>query len=152
MDVFGYGITFILIGFWGMELFSWFIHKYIMHGILWKIHKTHHTKTKGFFELNDVFSLLFGTTAVILIILGLNTLNYLFWIGFGITLYGFTYFVLHDILIHKRMKVKQKPEGSYLEAISKAHRDHHKTKERDGSVSFGLLIVPFKYFKRKNMR
>jgi len=149
MNAFVYSVTYLMIGFWGMEIFSWFIHKYIMHGILWKIHRTHHTKTKGFFELNDVFSLLFGTTAVVLIILGLSTLNYQFWIGLGITLYGFTYFVLHDILIHRRMKVKQKPEGSYLEAISKAHRDHHKTRERDGSVSFGLLIVPFKYFKKK---
>lgn len=152
MNLFVYGLLFLMIGFWGMEMFSWFVHKYVMHGLLWRIHKTHHTKTKGFFELNDVFSLFFGSVAVLLIILGFENLDYRFWIGSGITLYGFTYFILHDVLIHRRVRVKSKPAGSYLEAISKAHRDHHKTRERDGSVSFGLLIVPVKYFRRKRSR
>ncbi len=149
MNVFVYSVLFLMIGFWGMELFSWFVHKYIMHGLLWRIHKTHHTKTNGFFELNDVFSFLFGTVAVILIILGLENFDFRFWIGSGITFYGFTYFILHDVLIHRRIKVNSKPAGHYLEAISKAHRDHHKTRHRDGSVSFGLLIVPTKYFRKK---
>lgn len=150
MNVFVQAFAFLMLGFWGMELFSWFIHKYIMHGWLWSIHKTHHTKTKGFFELNDVFSLLFGSGAVILIFLGVNNLDFRFWIGLGITLYGFTYFILHDVFIHRRVKVKKKPGGYYLEAISKAHRDHHKSRERDGSVSFGLLLVPVRYFRKKS--
>ncbi|WKN30589.1 sterol desaturase family protein [Porifericola rhodea] len=142
-------IVFFLLGFVGMEFFSWFIHKYIMHGPLWSIHKTHHTATKGFFELNDVFSLIFGTAAVVLIILGVNSLDYRFWLGLGITAYGFSYFLLHDILIHRRIKSKQKPSGKYWNGIAKAHRDHHKSNQRDGSVSFGLLIVPFKYFSKR---
>jgi len=140
---------YLLVGFVGMEIFSWFIHKYIMHGLLWKIHRTHHTKTHGFFELNDIFSLIFGSTAIVLIILGFENLDYRFWIGVGISLYGFSYFILHDVLIHRRLKFLKRPANSYLDAISKAHRDHHKSRERDGSVSFGLLIVPKKYYIKK---
>lgn len=152
MNVVALNLLFLALGFIGMEIFSWFIHKYIMHGLLWKIHKTHHTKTKGFFELNDIFSFIFGSIAVILIILGLNNLDYRFWIGTGISLYGFSYFILHDVLIHRRLKFLKKPANNYLDAISKAHRDHHKTRERDGSVSFGLLLVPKKYFRNSKKR
>lgn len=149
MNVFLNTTFFLFIGFMGMEFFSWFFHKYVMHGVLWNIHKTHHTKTKGIFELNDIFSLIFGATAVVLIFLGVSDLDYRFWLGCGITLYGFAYFILHDVIIHRRFKILKRPSLSYLDAITKAHRDHHKTRERDGSVSFGLLLVPFRYFKEK---
>lgn len=149
MHIIVYNILFLILGFIGMEVFSWFIHKYIMHGWLWQIHKTHHSKTKGFFELNDIFSLLFGSVAVILIVLGFTSLDYRFWLGVGITLYGFSYFLLHDILIHRRLKFLKRPKNTYLDAISQAHRDHHKSRARDGSVSFGLLLVPKKYYMKK---
>lgn len=149
MNIIVSSLFYLSIGFIGMEFFSWFIHKYIMHGWLWSIHKTHHTKTNGFFELNDVFSLIFGSIAMILIIFGLADLDYRFWLGIGITVYGFSYFVLHDIFIHRRLKFLKRPTNSFLNAISKAHRDHHKSRERDGSVSFGLLIVPKKYYKEQ---
>lgn len=142
-------ILFFMVGFALMEAFSWWIHKYIMHGVLWKIHKTHHQQTKGYFELNDLFTLLFGGIAVVLIFLGVESFDYRFWIGCGISGYGTAYFILHDVLIHKRLKWPGRPGGRYMKAIAKAHRDHHKTKECDGAVSFGLLIVPKKYFREK---
>ena len=141
-------LLFLVLGFIGMELSSWFIHKYIMHGFLWNIHKTHHTKNDSFFELNDIFSFIFGAIAVILIISGLSEFDYRFWLGTGITVYGFSYFILHDVLIHRRLRFLKKPKSSFFDAISKAHRDHHKTRERDGSVSFGLLLVPKKYYRK----
>ncbi|MFP4090317.1 MAG: sterol desaturase family protein [Cyclobacteriaceae bacterium] len=140
---------YFLIGFLGMELFSWFVHKYIMHKWLWSIHKTHHTHTKGFLELNDVFSLIFGSTAVVLILLGVEQFDLRFWIGCGITAYGFTYFILHDIMIHRRLKKPRRPSHWYIDGITQAHRDHHKNPERDYAVSFGLLLVPRKYFRKK---
>ncbi len=141
-------IFFFLVGFAGMEVFSWAIHKYIMHGPLWSIHKTHHHKHKGFLERNDFFSLFFGLIAVLLIISGLESLDYKFWIGCGITLYGFLYFLLHDLFIHKRIRLLGRSENKYLEAIAKAHRDHHHSNHRDGAVCFGLLWVPGKYFRK----
>lgn len=141
------GIAILILAFIGMEFFSWFVHKFIMHGPLWNIHKTHHTHRGGFFELNDLFSLLFGSIAIVLIILGLPELDFRFWIGCGITTYGFSYFLLHDILIHRRLKVKKKIRGKYLQGISKAHRAHHRTNTKDLGVSFGLFVVPSRFFK-----
>ena len=143
------GVLWLFVGFGLMEAFSWWIHKYVMHGVLWNIHKTHHQHGKGIFELNDLFTLLFGGIAVVLILLGVDQWDYRFWIGCGISVYGMVYFVLHDVLIHKRLKWLGRPKSKYLQAIAKAHRDHHKTRECDGAESFGLLIVAKKYFREE---
>lgn len=132
-----------------MEIFSWAIHKYIMHGPLWEIHKTHHVHTKGFFELNDVFTVFFGSIAIVLIFLGVSDLDYRFWIGCGISLYGMLYFILHDVLIHKRFKWLGRPKGTFLQGIAKAHQAHHKTNSKNDAVSFGLFWVPKEYFRKK---
>lgn len=142
-------LFYIFVGFISMEFSGWFIHKFLMHGILWKIHKTHHIHSKSFFELNDLFSILFASIAIVLIFLGVSTLDYRFWIGLGITCYGISYFILHDILIHRRVKLFTKPNGRYLAGIFKAHQVHHASRKRDDAVSFGLFIVPKKYFKKK---
>lgn len=141
-------IAFICLGFVGMEIFSWFFHKYVMHGPLWFIHKTHHMATKGFFELNDIFTFLFGAIAIALIFLGMASLDYRFWIGIGITTYGFSYFILHDMIIHRRVKVIKKPANRYINGITNAHRNHHKSNKKKESVSYGLLLVPQKYFRK----
>lgn len=140
----------LLSGFVFMEVFSWAFHKFIMHGPLWSIHKTHHEHTKGPFELNDVFSLFFGSVSTLLIVLGAaDGFDYRFWFGLGIAVYGGVYFVLHDVLIHRRVKWGKKGKNRYLQGISKAHADHHKSRFKDGSVCFGLLWVPKKYFSVK---
>lgn len=141
-------IVWIIVGFVGMEVFSWAIHKFIMHGPLWKIHETHHVHTKGFFEKNDLFTVLFASIAIVLIILGLDQLDYRFWLGCGITLYGFSYFVFHDVLIHRRLKWMRRPKSSYIRAITEAHKAHHKTNTKEDAVSFGLFWVPKEYFRK----
>lgn len=141
-------VLFILIGFAIMEFSGWFIHKYIMHGPLWNIHKTHHEPSKSFFELNDLFSLLFGSIAIALIFFGVDNLDYRFWIGIGISLYGVLYFIIHDVLVHRRAKWFDRPKNSFLLGIFRAHQAHHATNKKHDAVSFGLFIVPKKYFKR----
>lgn len=140
-------IIFVILGFAAMEFSGWFIHKYIMHGPLWNIHKTHHQASKSFFELNDLFSLLFGSIAILLIFLGMQEFDYRFWIGVGISLYGVSYFFLHDILIHRRLKWLDRPKSKFVKGIFKAHQAHHATNKKNDAVSFGLFIVPKKYFK-----
>ena len=135
--------------FFGMEIFSWAFHKYLMHGPFWSIHKTHHRKHTGHFELNDLFSLFFGSIAVLLIIAGAENTDYRFWIGCGISLYGFVYFILHDVFIHRRVKNWKRPATFYFDSITQAHRDHHKTDQKHDSVSFGFLLVPRRYFKHR---
>jgi beta-carotene 3-hydroxylase len=143
-----YALLFIIVGFAIMEMSGWFIHKYIMHGPLWKIHKTHHQPSKSFFELNDLFSLLFGSVAVLLIFLGVDKLDYRFWMGIGISMYGLLYFIIHDVLVHRRLKWFERPKSKFLIGIFKAHQAHHANNQKDDAVSFGLFIVPKKYFKR----
>lgn len=143
-----YAVLFILAGFAIMEFSGWFIHKYIMHGPLWRIHKTHHEPSKNLFELNDLFSLLFGSIAIALIFLGVENLDYRFWMGIGISLYGVLYFIIHDVLVHRRAKWFERPKNSFLLGIFKAHQAHHATNKKNDAVSFGLFIVPKKYFKR----
>lgn len=142
-------VGFIALGFALMEMFGWAIHKYLMHGPLWSIHKTHHQPSKTFFELNDLFSLLFGSIAIVLIILGVEEFDYRFWIGTGISLYGMLYFFLHDVLIHRRMKWFDRPKKGFLKGIFKAHQAHHRTNEKEDAVSFGLFVVPKEYFKQE---
>jgi|TARA_R110002126_G_scaffold23011_4_gene81458 beta-carotene 3-hydroxylase len=144
-------IGFITLGFILMEVFGWAIHKYIMHGPLWSIHKTHHRRSKYFFELNDLFSLLFGSIAVALILKGVSDFDYRFWAGLGISLYGMLYFFLHDVLIHRRMKWFQKPRNGFLIGILRAHQAHHRTNEKEDAVSFGLFVVPKEYFKEEDL-
>jgi beta-carotene 3-hydroxylase len=140
---------FIAIGFAAMELAGWAIHKYLMHGPLWMIHKTHHQPSKSFFELNDLFSIFFGSIAVGLIFLGVETLDYRFWIGVGISLYGVLYFILHDVWVHRRLKWFDRPKNYFLKGIFKAHQAHHRTNKKDDAVSFGLFLVPKKFFKEE---
>lgn len=142
-------IAFIALGFAAMEFSGWFIHKYLMHGPLWRIHKTHHEPSKTFFELNDLFSVLFGSIALILIFKGVDTLDYRFWMGVGISLYGVLYFVLHDVLVHRRLKWFDRPKNTFLKGIFKAHQAHHRTNQKEDAVSFGLFVVPKKFFKNE---
>ncbi|WP_194973402.1 sterol desaturase family protein [Aquiflexum lacus] len=145
-----YAIIFIVLGFAAMEFSGWFIHKYIMHGPLWGIHKTHHQPSKSFFELNDLFSLLFGSVAVLLIFLGVGKFDFRFWMGVGISLYGISYFFIHDVLVHRRIKWFDRPKSNFLQGIFKAHQAHHATNKKNDAVSFGLFVVPKKYFKIKS--
>lgn len=142
-------ILWFLLGFITTEILSAAIHKYLMHGVLWKIHRSHHVKTKGIFELNDVFTVLFGGTAVVLMLLGKEAFDYRFWIGSGISFYGLLYFIFHDVMIHKRMQGIKKPGNKYLRAIFEAHQAHHKSKEKHDAVSFGLFIVPKRFLNKQ---
>lgn len=143
----------IVIGaFLSMEGVAWFSHKYLMHGLFWFFHKDHHKKeSKGFFEHNDFFFLIFALPGIACLFLGMQSgYNYLFWIGLGITLYGFCYFFVHDIFIHQRFKFLRKTDNSYFRAIRRAHKVHHKHLGKEDGECFGMLWVPMKYFKDSN--
>ena len=138
----------VLVSFAGMELASWFIHKYIMHGPLWNIHKTHHQHNEHSIELNDAFAVFFAAIAAALIYIGLKNGNMIMaGSGMGITLYGLVYFILHDIFIHKRIRLFSRSKNPLINAMADAHRDHHKNRERDPGTSYGLLLIDKKYYK-----
>ncbi|WP_090768866.1 sterol desaturase family protein [Pedobacter soli] len=124
----------------GMECLSWFIHKYLFHGPLWFMHKSHHQKAKTFFEWNDLFALLFAGLSLLLMYAGSKDFDYRFFIGLGISLYGLIYFVVHDWFVHRRFKTF-KSTNAYLLAVRKAHKIHHKNRGKEKGKAFGLLFV-----------
>lgn len=135
----------VLVTVVGMEIFSWFIHKYLFHGPLWFIHKTHHQERHGWFELNDIFSIFFGGISLWLIWLGHFKQDYRLWVGIGISAYGGIYFIFHDWFIHNRFKAF-KTHNRYLLGIRRAHKIHHKFTGKWPSKEFGLLWASKKYF------
>jgi beta-carotene 3-hydroxylase len=140
----------IMLGaFFAMEGVAWFTHKYIMHGLLWTLHKDHHNKdTDHFFEHNDFFFLIFAIPGMAGIFFGIRAdYNFLFWIGSGITMYGLAYFLVHDIFIHQRFRLFRNSNNRYLKAIRRAHKMHHKHLDKQEGECFGMLWVPFKYLK-----
>jgi beta-carotene 3-hydroxylase len=56
--------------------------------------------------------------------------------------YGLVYFLVHDVLVHRRVAHGFVPRNGYLRRIYQAHRLHHATHGKDGSVSFGFLYSP----------
>lgn len=138
-----------LFAFVSMECVAWFTHKYVMHGLGWFLHSDHHKKeTYGFFERNDFFFLIFAIPGIIGLYAGMvNDFNSYFWIGLGITIYGFTYFFVHDIFIHQRFKVLRHADNIYFKAIRRAHKMHHKHLGKEDGECFGMLWVPLRYFK-----
>ena len=142
-----------LLTFCMMELVTWCTHKYVMHGFLWYLHKDHHQpKYTSVFEKNDAFFVIFAVPSIVLFYLGaIPELNYLFFIGLGVLLYGFAYFLVHDVLIHQRFKWFSKTRLFYLKALKRAHKVHHKHLDKADGECFGMLWVPRKYFVKVNL-
>ncbi len=143
-------ILIVIVVFTAMEGATWLIHKYVMHGFLWVLHKDHHDHSnEGPMEKNDYFFVIFALPAIALMYFGsLKGFNYLFFIGLGITLYGITYFLVHDIFIHQRLHFFRKTKNPYFLAIRRGHKQHHKHLGKEDGECFGFLFVPIKYFRK----
>tara|TARA_B100000941_G_scaffold288250_1_gene264816 strand:- start:1817 stop:2263 length:447 start_codon:yes stop_codon:yes gene_type:complete len=142
-------ILILILTFLFMEFVAWFSHKFIMHGFLWSWHKDHHKKDHdSWFEKNDLFFLVYAIPSVFFVVLWGE---YSFWAGLpiaiGIFCYGLTYFIVHDIFIHRRFKIFRNIDNSYAKGIRRAHKIHHKNINKEGGVCFGMLYVPKKYFQ-----
>lgn len=132
-----------------MEAITWLTHRYVMHGFLWYLHEDHHQKGPGFFEKNDAFFIIFAIPSWLCIMLG--SMNELYWvvsIGAGIAMYGFAYFLVHEIIIHQRIKLFTRSNNRYIRAIRWAHKMHHKHLHKEEGESFGMLVVAQKYWDK----
>jgi beta-carotene 3-hydroxylase len=137
---------FIVFGFLLMEAFSYVVHRYLFHGLLWKVHSTHHKPLKGLWETNDFFSLIFVVFSLLLIF---SSNSVLFSIGFGIAAYGIAYFAIHDAFIHRRF-FPFKSKNKILLTIRAAHQRHHQSTTKEGLEPFGLFIFNYKKFLKKS--
>ena len=142
-------ISIALLTFFLMEGITWLTHRFVMHGFLWYLHEDHHKKGTGFFEKNDAFFLIFAIPSWLRIMLGLQYQVY--WaaaIGAGIALYGFAYFVVHEVIIHQRFKFFTRSNNTYIRTIRWAHKMHHKHLEKQEGESFGMLFVAKQYWDK----
>ncbi len=146
-------ILIVIATFFFMEFTAWFAHKYVMHGFLWVLHEDHHVQTPGFFQKNDAFFLIFAIPSWLFMMFGaMAGFDFKFYIGLGILLYGIAYFLVHEVLIHKRFKKLRKmlfkniENSNYLKVLLKAHHMHHSHTSKEDGESFGMLIVSQKYY------
>jgi beta-carotene 3-hydroxylase len=135
--------------FW--EFVAWFTHKYIMHGILWTWHRSHHTVHNHSLERNDLFALVFSIPSIgIFYYYSLVQYNpYLLAVGLGIFLYGLFYFIFHDIIVHQRIRWRPGRKSRYLERMIHAHYVHHSKHSKENCEAFGFLYAPKKYEPKK---
>ncbi len=147
--------------FWVMEFVAWSNHKFVMHGFLWKWHADHHINDnkksgqqtehyKPGFEKNDYFFLIYTIPAIILLLVGFYfNITAIIAAGIGISLYGSTYFVIHDIVIHQRLKIPflMNIKNQYIQSIIRAHLAHHRGKNIKDFDNYGLLIFQRRFLK-----
>ncbi len=145
---------FILFAFIAMEGIAWLLHKFVMHGFLWKIHSDHHITHNKKFERNDFFAVIFGFPSWLFMMFGImDGCDFRLYLGIGITLYGICYLLIHDGLIHKRINVFNNTKNIWLLALRKGHLAHHchdssPNYKKENDVCYGMLWVPIKYYKQ----
>ncbi|AHC51926.1 porin [Sulfolobus acidocaldarius SUSAZ] len=129
-----------IVMFFSMEFIARFVHKYVMHGFMWFIHKDHHRDQHGTFERNDLFGALFATVAAYLIFNGIFNLNPIsLGLGIGMTWYGISYFLVHDMIIHDRHLHLRSwaMKHTYFRKLVMVHDVHH----NKGKGNWGFLLV-----------
>ncbi|HEY5691373.1 MAG TPA: beta-carotene hydroxylase [Cyclobacteriaceae bacterium] len=146
------GITVGTFLFW--EFVAWFTHKYIMHGVLWVWHKSHHSVHDHALEKNDWFAVVFSLPSIGLFyyasIVSYNP--YLLAVGLGIFCYGLFYILFHDFVVHQRIKWRPKRKSKYLQRMINAHYVHHSKHSKEDCEAFGFLYAPKKYEPKKEFR
>lgn len=153
----GMALSSFLLAFFGMEFAAWAAHKYLMHGPLWVLHEDHHVPNQKKIQNNDAFALFFAIPSFLCILFGekLSPSPSLAAFGYGIMAYGAVYFVVHEVIIHRRYRFFR-GRGWYFTALIMAHREHHRVRGKYGSDHFGMLWAKPEFFrkswqKRKSM-
>ena len=136
------GMLVVLLTVVAMEAVAHLTHKYVMHGPGWGWHRSHHEPHDGLLERNDLYAVIFAGLAIALVVLAPARSGPLYWIGLGMTAYGFLYFVVHDGLVHGRWPFRYVPKNPYLKRLVQAHRLHHADEGPENCVSFGFLYAP----------
>lgn len=130
----------------GMEPWSRIVHDRLWHGVLWPIHRSHHPEpmSDGLrLEWNDLFVLMHVAVAVgtglvavhwVPGLLGAAMLG----VAVGMSMFGMSYFVVHDGLAHGRLPVRFLLRFRWARRIRAAHEIHHRT----GGAPYGLFDGP----------
>ena len=113
-------------------------HRFVMHGIGLRLHRSHHRRTHSGWELNDAYPVMFAAVVCVGLWIGFHEprLAELIPIGVGITAYGAAYAVVHDVYIHRRLRWFGDRRLPALGRLADAHELHH----RYGGAPFGMLV------------
>jgi beta-carotene 3-hydroxylase len=117
-----------------MEPITTFAHRAIMHGFGWGWHKSHHDRYGSRFEKNDYYPIVFSALAILLFAIGTSS-EFLFSLAAGITLYGFCYAVVHEVIIHSRFG-KIKHSNALFRYWIFGHNVHHQFQK----APYGFLV------------
>lgn len=137
--------TFALVvgGFLGMEAVTYLVHRFVMHGLLRSLHLSHHRNAAAAYaskspEPNDIFPLAFSFVVIVGLWIGFNVSGaaWLLPLLIGVTLYGIVYTVVHDGVIHGRIRWMKKMHTTWSAQLAVAHREHH----RSNSEPYGMLF------------
>jgi beta-carotene 3-hydroxylase len=134
--------TLFLASLVGTEGLAHLVHRHVMHGPGWFLHRSHHQPRHDRLEWNDVFHLVFTLPSIALIYHGLRDHPWLLPIGTGMAVYGLANWAFHDVLVHRRLRHRWVPRRGYLRRLVQAHHIHHRTREREGAESFGFFYAP----------
>jgi beta-carotene 3-hydroxylase len=111
-----------------MEPVTWAVHRFVMHGPGWVLHRSHHAPRSGRLEANDAFPVGFAALVGAALAVGFNVdgAGWLVPVGFGVTAYGAAYALVHDGYVHRRLPVGAR-RAAALDALARAHAVHHRT-------------------------
>ncbi len=126
-----------------MEPWAAFVHRAAWHGPLLVFHRSHHRLKRTRFEANDIFAVMHAPVAIAFIVLAVVLgprvdADVLFGFGAGMTLYGLSYFVFHDGLVHGRLPVAFLGRIRMFSDWRDAHLEHHRT----GTFPYGFFRGP----------
>lgn len=127
-----------------MEPWAAMLHGRVWHGLLWRVHGSHHRPRRGRMEANDALSILHAPIAIALILYGCQGPAGLgreaaFGAGLGMTLFGLAYILVHDGLVHGRLPVAGLTRLRFFDRVRRAHLAHHR---RDHAGPYGLFLGP----------
>jgi beta-carotene 3-hydroxylase len=120
-----------------MEPVTYLVHRFVMHGLGARLHRSHHRPGPSRWEANDAFPVLFASLAMLATFAAYQgwTTRLVLPAVAGVTAYGVLYGLVHDVYIHQRLRVFRRPIP-VLEHLAAAHRLHH----RFGGEPYGMLL------------
>ncbi|MGH9077513.1 MAG: sterol desaturase family protein [Acidimicrobiales bacterium] len=139
-----------VVAFSAMEPVTYAAHRWVMHGVGWALHRSHHRRRAARFEANDAFPVMFAAVTVAVMAAGAlsPSLHLLVSVAVGVTAYGAAYAFVHDVYIHARLG--RLPALGPLERLRDAHAIHHLY----GGEPYGMLcpVVPRRLRQRAAAR
>lgn len=130
-----------LVSFCTMEPVAYLAHRFVMHGPGVALHRSHHRSRQRRWEANDAFPAAFAALVLGAMALGyqVDGLGVLVPVGVGISAYGIIYALVHDVYIHRRVRLMPRRWArrmTALERLADAHRIHHLY----GGEPYGMLV------------